>query len=92
MNPLDDQSRPALAPGVRLQTDKVSGEPVLVFPEGVLFINSTAQDIVARCDGKTTVKQIVAALAEEYDAPEADLREDVLACLTELRRQKLLVL
>ena len=92
MNPPDDQSRPALAPGVRLQTDKVSGEPVLVFPEGVLFINSTAQDIVARCDGQATVEQILAALAEEYDAPAADLREDVMACLTELRQRKLLAL
>ena len=89
MSAINEQSRPSLAPGVRLQTDKVSGEPVLVFPEGVLFINSTAHDILARCDGHSSVAEIIAALAEEYEAPADELREAVLACLTDLRQRQL---
>ena len=36
MKPIDAQSRPALAPGTRLQTDRVTGDPVLLSPEGIL--------------------------------------------------------
>ena len=86
----DEQRRPALAPGVRLQTDKLTGEPVLVFPEGILLINSTAHDIVSRCDGKRTVAEILSVLAEEYEVEPEDLRGDVIECLADLNRRKLL--
>jgi pyrroloquinoline quinone biosynthesis protein D len=84
MGLLDLQSRPILAPNLRVQTDRVSGEPVLLYPEGVMVLNATAHDIVARCDGKTTVEQIVTGLAAEYDAPPEELMVDVLECLREL--------
>ena len=92
MTPLSDQTRPALAPGVRLQTDAVSGEPILLFPEGVLFLNPTAHEIVSRCDGVFTMGAIVTALAGEYDADPAALRQDVLECLHDLHQRKLITL
>ena len=58
-------AQPKLARGVRLQTDSKTGNSVLLFPEGVLELNETAQDIVSRCDGRT-VGEIVQTLAEEY--------------------------
>jgi coenzyme PQQ biosynthesis protein PqqD len=91
MTDTDFQLRPALAPGVRLQTDTATGEPVLLFPEGLLVLNPTAHEIVARCDGAASVAAIVAALAEEYDAPADALASDVAACLRDLRERKLLV-
>ena len=44
---IDLQSRPALAARVRLQTDPVSGEPVLLYPEGLLLLNATAHAVAS---------------------------------------------
>ncbi len=90
MNSIDEQDIPALAPGVRMQNDAVNGEPVLVFPEGVLFLNPTAHEIVSRCDGATRVGRIASQLAEEYEADENEIRKDVVECLTDLVQRKLM--
>ncbi len=90
MSAIDYQSCPALALGVRVQKDAVSGEPVLLFPEGVMFLNATAREIVARCNGQLTVEAIVSALAAEYDVNCDTLRGDVLECLTQLHERKLI--
>lgn len=92
MPPLDEQSRPGLARGVRLQTDVKTGEPVLLFPEGVLYLSETANEILSRCNGVQTVSGILSALAEEYDVSPETLREDVLDCLNDLYQRKLVVL
>ena len=91
MSAIDEKSCPALATGVRMQTDATTGEPILLFPEGVMHLNSTAQEVVSRCDGKTSVEAIIAALAEEYDESADTLRGDVLECLGELQQRKLVV-
>ena len=91
-NEISGISRPILAAGVRLQPDRVSGEPVLLYPEGLLFLNETAQEVVRRLDGTATVDAIVAALAEEYETDADTLLRDVLDCLANLQRQRLIVL
>jgi pyrroloquinoline quinone biosynthesis protein D len=83
--------RPTLAPGVRLQIDAISGEPVLLYPEGIMALNSTAHAIVARCNGATTVEVIANALAAEYEIPRDELDGDILACLQDLQRRRLIV-
>ena len=89
MSPMD--SRPALAPGVRLQIDKITGEPVLLYPEGIMALNSTAHEIVARCDGVATVEGITTALAAEYEISRDALDGDILDCLEDLRQRRLIV-
>ena len=89
MNAID--SRPALAPGVRLQIDAITGEPVLLYPEGILALNSTAHEIVARCDGAATVDAIATALAAEYQIGRDELAADILECLEGLRQRRLIV-
>jgi len=84
-------AQPKLARGVRLQTDSKTGNSVLLFPEGVLELNETAQDIVSRCDGRT-VGEIVQALAEEYDVDFKMLGADVRETLGDLLRRKLIEL
>jgi coenzyme PQQ biosynthesis protein PqqD len=84
-------SRPTLAPGVRLQMDAITGEPVLLYPEGIMALNSTAHEIVARCDGATTVGAIAAALAAEYEISHDALDGDVLECLEDLHRRRLII-
>ena len=84
-------AQPTLARGVRLQTDSKTGKGVLLFPEGVLELNETAQEILARCDGRT-VSEIIRALAEEYDVDSQMLAADVGETLADLQRRKLIEL
>ena len=84
-------AQPRLARGVRLQTDSKTGNSVLLFPEGVLELNETAQDIVSRCDGRT-VGEIIQTLAEEYDIDPQMLGVDVRETLADLQRRKLIEL
>jgi pyrroloquinoline quinone biosynthesis protein D len=84
-------AQPTLARGVRLQTDSKTGNSVLLFPEGVLELNETAQEILAHCDGRT-VSEIIRALAEEYDIDLEMLAADVGETLADLQRRKLIEL
>ena len=88
---LDLQSRPALGSRARLQADPVTGEPVLLYPEGLLQLNETAHAVLSRCDGRATVGEIVASLAAEYEVDEDTLRTDVLECLAQFHGQQLVV-
>ena len=84
-------AQPRLTRGVRLQTDSKTGNSVLLFPEGVLELNETAQEILNRCDGRT-VNEIIQALAEEYDIDPKMLAIDVEETLADLKRRKLIEL
>ncbi len=84
-------AQPTLTRGVRLQTDSKTGNSVLLFPEGVLELNETAQEILTRCDGRT-VSEIIQALAEEYDVDLEMLAADVRQTLADLQRRKLIEL
>ena len=84
-------AQPTLTRGVRLQTDSKTGNSVLLFPEGVLELNETAQEILTRCDGRT-VSEIIQALAEEYNVDLEMLATDVRQTLANLQRRKLIEL
>jgi pyrroloquinoline quinone biosynthesis protein D len=84
-------AQPRLARGVRLQTDSKTGNSVLLFPEGVLELNETAQEILTRCDGRT-ISEIIQVLAEEYDADPQMLATDVHETLADLQQRKLIEL
>ena len=47
---LQHNTRPRLAPGVRLFWDEVRQQPFLLFPEGTLVLNTTALAILELCD------------------------------------------
>jgi pyrroloquinoline quinone biosynthesis protein D len=86
-----DAAQPRLAKGVRLQTDSATGKSVLLFPEGIVELNETASEILARCDGRT-LNEIVRALAEEYDADLVALAADVRETFGDLYQRKLIEL
>lgn len=83
MSPLDDPSprnpfsRPRLAEGVRLQPDRRDGGMVLLYPEGFLRLNRTAGEILGLCDGRRSIDEIVAMLADEYVEPAIELRSEL---------------
>ena len=83
-----DDARPRLARGVRLQIDSTTGKSVLLFPEGIVELNETAQEILTRCDGRS-LSDIARALAEEYDVDRATLVADAREVLADLQRRKL---
>ena len=89
MPTMPDSIRPKLAKGVRLQTDPKTGEPVLLYPEGIVELNETAHEILSRCDGRT-VDEIVCELAREYEVDANGLAADVRDTLSDLRRRKLI--
>ena len=83
--------RPALSPRVRLQADPITGDPVLLFPEGILVLNETAKQVISLCDGTLSAAEIASALAEEYDAAADELLRDVQECLRDLERRRLVI-
>jgi len=92
MSSLDLSQRPILASHARLQIDSVSGDPVLLFPEGLLVLNATAHEIVRRCNGKISIAELIRQLTEEFDASEEVLRSDILENLDQLRQRNLIIL
>jgi pyrroloquinoline quinone biosynthesis protein D len=88
---VNDEARPRLASGVRLHIDCTTGKAVLLFPEGILELNKTAQEILTRCDGRT-VSQIARELAEGYDVQLETIVADTRVTLAELQRRNLIVL
>ena len=74
-------SRPRLWRFARLAFDAVRQRRVLLYPEGAILLNDTAAEILALCDGTRTIDDIASTLGGRYHA---DVRDDVLDCLTRL--------
>lgn len=82
--------RPKLSSRARLQTDKVTGKPVLLYPEGVLMLNPTGHAIVALCTGETTFQEMVNQLAARYKISAEEISPQILDYLNRLRERNLL--
>ena len=77
MSEVEDSARPAIARGLRLQWEPAQEAHVLLYPEGMVKLNGSAGQILARCDGMRTLTEIVADLERAYGA--TGLRDDVAA-------------
>jgi pyrroloquinoline quinone biosynthesis protein D len=69
-------SRPAVAHGFRLQWEAAQNAHVLLYPEGMIKLNTSAGEILKRCDGATTIADITADLEHAFAA--SNLSEDVI--------------
>ncbi|SOD93671.1 pyrroloquinoline quinone biosynthesis peptide chaperone PqqD [Caenispirillum bisanense] len=78
------QSVPALAPHVTLRHDGVRDRWVVLGPERMLVPDEIAVEILKLCDGERSVAAVVARLAAEFDAAEADIAGDVTDLLQSL--------
>jgi pyrroloquinoline quinone biosynthesis protein D len=65
---------PAVRAMYRLQHEPAQQCWVLLYPEGMVKLNPSAAEILRRCDGATTIEQLVAGLERDY-AP-ADVRAE----------------
>ena len=79
-------SIPRVGHGFRLQWEPVQDAHVLLYPEGMVKLNGSAGEILARCDGVRSVAAIVVDLEQRFG--QGGLERDVLAFLDLARAQK----
>jgi pyrroloquinoline quinone biosynthesis protein D len=77
--PLSPTARPRLWRLARIGFDRVRQRPVLLYPEGAMFINDTGKAILELCDGSRTLAQISAELSTRYAS---DVTVDVMEYLS----------
>jgi pyrroloquinoline quinone biosynthesis protein D len=77
MSELSGATRPAIGRGFRLQWEAAQNAFVLLYPEGMIKLNTSAGEILKRCDGAATVAEITASLEQAFSTQ--GLRADVLS-------------
>ncbi len=78
---MDSSFRPVVAPMYRLQFEQAQDAWVLLYPEGMVKLNTPAAEILRRCDGHRSVGEIVDEL--EVAFARTALRDDVQAFLVQ---------
>ena len=81
--PIAEDACIRIAAQFRLQWEDRQQAYVLLYPEGMVKLNSSAGEILKRCDGTRTVSDIIADLKKDF--PDADLDEDVKNLLAAAR-------
>ena len=82
-------TQPRVGAGFRLQWEPVQDCHVLLYPEGMVKLNSSAGQIMMRCNGQRDVAAIVADLEATFAVQ--GLLPDVLAYLQMAGQQRWLV-
>lgn len=72
--------RPVLRPPARLKYDELREQELLLLPERVVRLNSTAGTILRLCDGSRTVESLTHELERLYG--QTGLQEQIGAFLT----------
>jgi len=81
----DEGWLPALAGGIRLQFEQAQDSWVLLYPEGMARLNPSAAEILKRCDGSLSVKEITAELEIAFSTSNI---EDEVQQLTQAAKQR----
>src|SRR5260370_12614533 len=77
---VDAMSRPAVARGFRLEWEVAQNAHVLLYPEGMIKLNTSAGEILKRCDAATTISDITSDLERAFAT--SDLSADVIRFVT----------
>ena len=85
MSEIDEHGKPVVGRGFRLQWEPAQDAHVLLYPEGMVKLNSSAAAIMSRCDGVRTVADIVADIERSYGV--TGLAADVLAFVAMAREK-----
>lgn len=81
-------SQPRLAPGCRWSAH--AGNPVVLYPEGMIRVEGTGESILKLCDGERTVQQIVTELSEKYGTADPQkITQDLSVFLEALQRKRI---
>lgn len=81
--------KPRMPRGVRLKYDDTRNEWLLLAPERVIKMDAIAVEILKRCDGVATLKEIIDGLAAQFNADRARVATDVKAMLGELTAKRM---
>ena len=79
-NSINSASRPAVDRRFRLQWESAQNAHVLLYPEGMIKLNTSAGEILKRCDGQATIAEITANLEQSFSA--TGLSNDVIGFIT----------
>lgn len=77
-------TRPALPPHIKLRHDAGRGKWLVLAPERIFEPDEVAVAVLRLCDGARSVDDIAGELAKEYNAPKAEIVEDIVAMLQDL--------
>jgi pyrroloquinoline quinone biosynthesis protein D len=83
-------TRPAIGKGFRLQWENAQVAYVLLYPEGMIKLNTSAGEILRRCNGESTVGEITADLEKAFST--RGLEADVIAFVAMAREKHWVVL
>ena len=72
-------SKPSVASMFRLQWEEVQQSWVLLYPEGMVKLNTSAGEILKRLDGEKTVQALITELETAFEA--TGLQKEVLGFL-----------
>lgn len=86
---LDTDSVPRLWRLARLDFDRVRQRPVLLYPEGAVFINESGRAILELCDGERSIAEIARVLGERFNV---DVLQDVIEYLSRMIDRDLVVI
>lgn len=93
MAPPTDESCPRLATGTRWASPTAGGADesrMILFPEGAIKLQGTGRQVLERCDGQRTFREIVADLQKEFGETDPDkIRLDISAFLEQLQRRRI---
>lgn len=78
--------RPRIGAGFRLQWEPAQESHVLLYPEGMVKLNRSAGEIMARCDGERSLEAIVGELETAFEAQ--DLAPQVVSFVEIAGRQR----
>jgi pyrroloquinoline quinone biosynthesis protein D len=90
MNEFDAAAKPSISRGFRLQWEAAQNAHVLLYPEGMVKLNTSAGEILKRCDGERTLAEITTDLEQAFGA--ANLTADVKAFVSYALEQRWLEL
>jgi pyrroloquinoline quinone biosynthesis protein D len=69
---------------MRLQVDRITGEPILLGPELAVQLTDSGAEILKQCDGRRSLREISDGIAKDFDAPADEILADALAFLGRL--------
>lgn len=77
-------SVPRFNRGFRLRHDTVRDAWVVLAPERLFALDDHAAEVLKLVDGQRTLDEIIGSLSQKYQAPAAEIADDVRSMLEDL--------
>jgi pyrroloquinoline quinone biosynthesis protein D len=88
MAPPLESSQPRLAAGCRW--GGTESDRVILYPEGAIKLQGTGRQVLERCDGSRTFREIVAELQKQFGASDPNkIRDDISVFLEQLQHRRI---